>query len=180
MKKIFFIISFLFIFFKSAGAYEPKEGVLIGGLLGLGFAVDDNGLENSMIPNLGLEVGYQFSNKFDLLGRISFCGLTDENTSGLDLGIYPFLNFDIGTRYYFSSEQLSPYVFGALGFFYEGSNESTFIESTFGLHATIGGGFLYYLNEKNGLGLEGTYNYFATDPSAIQMILFNIIYKHTF
>ena len=181
MKKIFLIVFFFIAQNNTLQAFEPKNGFHLGGFIGVGFSSDDNHEGSSAAGEFGLEAGYDITKNFDLFGRFSSITLFSETSSGEFFGpFYDFFIFYAGLRYTFKPEKFSPYILVTLSIYDLAKGGNEHIESGSGFHTSLGGGFLYYLNEKNALGLEGTYNYFATDPSAIQMILFNIIYKHTF
>lgn len=192
MKKIFFII-FLIVFMShvsfAMAQDEDHAGFHVGFAAGGGIAVNDGALQSPAQLSLNLEVGYDFGNQLDIIGRFGYSPLigTDDTVTVAGVPVTPpntihILNFDFGIRVIPFSARFSPYFIVLLGIYNSRSNAQgdLVFNSQTGFHNVSGLGVQYRAGNHHTFGFEIDTHFFINKANNVTSLVFSGSYRYTF
>ncbi|MDO8520161.1 MAG: outer membrane beta-barrel protein [Deltaproteobacteria bacterium] len=173
-KKLFF----LFLLLAATPLYaEDGQGFHVGTVSGAGFAIQDGNLSGETPLSLLLELGYNFGNQLDVIGRGGYSPLLWGDTP--DIQIY---TYGIGIRYIFLPSSFSPYAVTLLGAYTSSSNTSgdAFFKSQTGFHNADALGIEYRFANHHSVGMEFGTQIFLNDRVNLVTTIFAAAYRFTF
>lgn len=188
-KVVVFFLLILFPITLLAGDGEDYSGFHIGTVSGGGFAVYDGLMNRPAHLSFNIEVGYDFGNQIDVIGRFGYSPLigTDDTVTINGVAVTPpnmihIFNFGVGVRFIPISARFSPYFFTVLGAYNSRSNAagSRVFASQTGFHNVDGFGLQFHATKHHLVGFETGTHIFINDQTNLTTIDFSVVYRYTF